>query len=139
MPRRRRRSTRGVTGSRSRRRLGKRKAPTRPQTTIQKRPDKPKRTTTSRGDSPRSVDRREQRLQSKRPKRRNNLSIRKRRTTENRLPASLVPSRTHNEDASSRKTEGVCRKFKEARRAVIIANGFGGINNQRNYRPRRKC
>lgn len=57
-----------------------------------------------------------------------------------RLPQSVLSSRSLHENASSRKTtRGVCTRKKQERRAVIIATGYGGINNARNYRRQKKC
>lgn len=48
----------------------------------------------------------------------------------------LRPRRTASRKAT---TPGVCTSKKETRRAVIIANGYGGINNARNYRRHERC
>jgi hypothetical protein len=67
-------------------------------------------------------------------------NLRPQRRAEPRLSAGVVPVSRFNEHASRvETTRSVCTRKKEARRAVIIATGHGGINGQRQYKPRRKC
>lgn len=54
-------------------------------------------------------------------------------------PASLSLRRTDAPASRVETTRSVCTRKKEARRAVIIATGYGGINNQTNYRKRKSC
>lgn len=57
-----------------------------------------------------------------------------------RLPTSVLRRRNYPENASQKKTtRSVCTRKKQTRRAVIIANGYGGINNVRNYRRHETC
>lgn len=56
------------------------------------------------------------------------------------LPSAVLQERRLNENASRQKTtRSVCTRKKETRRAVIVANGYGGINNVRDYRSHQKC
>jgi hypothetical protein len=67
-------------------------------------------------------------------------SVRAQRSPRKRLSAGLLPLRRPNENASRQQTtRSVCARKKETRRAVIIANGHGGINNANRYRRHRKC
>lgn len=62
------------------------------------------------------------------------------RSTGPRLSASLVPVRRANENASGDQTRpGLCTRKKAARRAVIIATGYGGKNGFRDYKPKEIC
>lgn len=62
------------------------------------------------------------------------------RPTKRRLSERLVPARPHNEDAPQGTTrQKVCTRKKAARKAVIIATGYGGINHSRNYKDRQSC
>lgn len=67
-------------------------------------------------------------------------AVRTQRTTARRLsPGGLFLGR-RNENASSRKTtRSVCTRKKAARRAVIIASGYGGRNGARNYKRHESC
>lgn len=57
-----------------------------------------------------------------------------------RLSSSPMSLRRYNENASRNKTtRSVCARKKEARRGVIIATGYGGINGARNYKRRKTC
>ncbi len=65
--------------------------------------------------------------------------VRKKRAT-GRLPQRLVPLRRNNENASDNQTtRSVCTRKKASRRAVIIANGYGGRNGYKSYRPHSSC
>jgi chemotaxis response regulator CheB len=141
MPRRRRtNSGRRPGGSRTRSNTSRnRKASTRPSNTVQTRSRDIRRSVKRPSRRIRTEYRRKQEVSPGRAKRRTVMSVRKRRTTTRGLPHGLVPARTHHEDASSRKTAGVCRKAKEARRAVIIATGHGGKNGVQRYRKRKSC
>lgn len=56
------------------------------------------------------------------------------------LPAALMPVRRTDENApDNQATRSVCTRKKASRRAVIIATGYGGINNARKYKKHRKC
>lgn len=60
--------------------------------------------------------------------------------TRARLSPALMPVRRSNENASRNETtRSVCTRKKQARRAVIIATGYGGRNGRRDYRQRSKC
>lgn len=66
--------------------------------------------------------------------------LRRKPSTKPRLQESLLPARHRNEDASSSKTgHRQCAQKKQKRRAVILAAGFGGRNNFRNYKEHRSC
>lgn len=57
-----------------------------------------------------------------------------------RLPPLVVSLQKSNENASGNKTtRRVCTRKKETRRAVILQNGYGGINGFRNYKKRSTC
>lgn len=63
-----------------------------------------------------------------------------RRRSRSGLPATTLSLRRPNENASREKTSGkLCTRKKEVRRAVIMATGYGGINNARNYRKHEQC
>jgi chemotaxis response regulator CheB len=62
------------------------------------------------------------------------------RSTRPRLSNTVLQVRRTDENASARQTtRSVCTRKKEARRAVIIATGNGGINGVRNYKKHRRC
>lgn len=66
--------------------------------------------------------------------------LRAQRRARRRLPATGLPVRRVNENASDKQTtRSVCTRKKQARRAVVIANGYGGRNNARKYRRHTKC
>ena len=142
MPRRRRRSRSAGPNSRPRARPSAPRA-----ATPRARPTRPRAATPARARQSRSAWQRADTLSSGKrassllanQRRRDALHKQRNRAAASRLSAGLVPARTHNEDASSRKTAGLCRRSKEERRAVIIATGKGGINGARVYRARRKC
>lgn len=56
------------------------------------------------------------------------------------LSSGTLQIRRANENASGQQTrQSLCTRTKQTKRAVIIATGYGGINNQRNYRSRKPC
>lgn len=72
--------------------------------------------------------------------RRNPLQSGRPISTQRRLSPGMVSARPYHEDASARQTtKQVCTRKKSVRRAVIIARGFGGKNNFRNYKEHRSC
>lgn len=57
-----------------------------------------------------------------------------------RVSRGILPMATRTEDASaSRSTRSVCTRRKQVRRAVILANGKGGLHGRRQIRRSRKC
>lgn len=57
-----------------------------------------------------------------------------------RLPKSALPMATTNANAHRSKMPATpCARKKSARRAVIIATGYGGINKAKQYRRHKSC
>ncbi|AXL15458.1 hypothetical protein [Microviridae sp.] len=62
------------------------------------------------------------------------------KTTVRRLSSTILPLRRDNENASDKQTtRSVCTRKKQAKRATIIATGYGGKNGFTNYKQHRKC
>lgn len=56
------------------------------------------------------------------------------------LPGGILSLRRYNEHAPHKEaTLSVCTRTKKARRAVIISNGYGGINGFKNYKQHQRC
>lgn len=126
--------------STSRRGAGRRGEPRRTLETVrERRSARQTRTIVSRGRRDQSPRRNRDELQTGRKHRRANLRT-SRENTARRLPRSSLPVFRRNENASDpQTTRSVCTRKKQARRAVIIATGYGGVNNQRNYRRHKQC
>jgi len=159
MPRRRRGSTQTRGSSRYSKALSRRPGrhtrrpngpenPPRVQRTRQSLRRKPDQQRTSRSQTAQDTGReRTQTMPDRLPDRRNKLHASPLRTkgrppkraANRRVQNPRLPTRRDNEDASSKKTTPVCARSKASRRAVLIAVGKGGINNQRNYRKHKKC
>lgn len=78
-------------------------------------------------------------LQPRHRKRRTPMS-RPRQATQRGLPTGSMPLRRTNENASDQQTtRSVCTRTKDAKRAVILALGYGGKNGYTNYSNHRKC
>lgn len=57
-----------------------------------------------------------------------------------RLSGTILPARRNNEDAPLQKaSRTLCARSKAARRAVIIATGYGGKNGRTRYAPHQRC
>lgn len=66
--------------------------------------------------------------------------LRRNRRARQGLSPVLVSVRRTDENASGRQTtRSVCTRKKAARRAVIIATGYGGRNGARRYKRQEKC
>lgn len=70
---------------------------------------------------------------------RNRRDSLQRAATRRRVPKLVLSTRLRDEDAPSNKATSVCARKKSTRRAVVIANGYGGINNARQYRKHKSC
>jgi hypothetical protein len=74
------------------------------------------------------------------PTRHRRTPVRTLRGTRPRLSTTLLPVRGTNENASGVQTKrSLCTRKKQARRAIVIATGHGGINHANKYRRQKKC
>lgn len=73
--------------------------------------------------------------------RRNRRSdLQSRRGPRKGLSSVMVSLRRTDENASALQTRrSLCTRKKQARRSVIIATGYGGINGYTNYRRQKSC
>lgn len=75
-----------------------------------------------------------------RPGKRRNKMRQSRQGAARGLSPVALSLRRNNENASDlQTTRSVCTRKKATRRAVIIANGYGGINGFKDYKPNKRC